>query len=146
MKNILCIIAIALFLSGCAEPIYNTTEYSNGITSYRNNYGEDDTVMWKKNGVTHKIDAPAITKRHGKDEMWYENGEPHRVGGPAIIHDKGSHWEYCQWWHRGVKHNANGAAETLGCGTKDGVCKYFLNGIEYSFEEYKIKTGYNKDF
>jgi hypothetical protein len=52
---------------------------------------------WYKNGLRHKVGAPAIEDAAFK--AYYENGIRHRLDGPALIFSDGS----IQWWENGVR-------------------------------------------
>lgn len=49
----------------------------------------DGTIIWKKNGLIHRIGGPALIRSDG-ELQWMEDGKPHRLDGPAIIYPNGS--------------------------------------------------------
>jgi hypothetical protein len=53
---------------------------------------------WRKNGLLHRINEPAIIKSDGSKE-WYLNGIRHRIKGPAIEYSNGDK----EWWIKGKK-------------------------------------------
>ncbi|NJO58776.1 MAG: hypothetical protein HC836_10640 [Richelia sp. RM2_1_2] len=44
---------------------------------------ESGNKEWRKDGVLHRIDGPAVIWPDGSKE-WYKNGRLHRIDGPAI--------------------------------------------------------------
>jgi hypothetical protein len=55
----------------------------------------------------------------------------HRTDGPAVI--SGGRYGYKQWWKDGVRHRTDGPAVEYAY----GVEKYFLNGTEYTEQQYR---------
>jgi len=55
--------------------------------------------IWKKNGVPHREDGPAVIYENG-DEAWYYNGRQHREDGPAVEWEDGvtKYWYYYDKW------------------------------------------------
>ena len=66
------------------------------------------------------------------DKLWYQNGERHRLDGPAIEYANGTkHWRQNDKLHR-----LDGPAIEWSDGSKE----YFIEGIEYTYEEWKQKV------
>lgn len=53
--------------------------------------------LWRRNGVFHRTDGPAIVHADSTREWWYE-GLPHRVAGPAVECANGDK----AWFRNGV--------------------------------------------
>ena len=92
---------------------------------------EDGTKEWYKDDKLHREDGPAIEFPNG-DKFWYINGKQHREDGPAIIHTYGRK----EYWYNGKLHREDGPAVI----EPDGTEEYWLNGIQYSKEEFLVKT------
>ena len=63
------------------------------------------------------------------DVYHLKNGRPHRLDGPAIEYSDGGK----DWYKNGKLHRLDGPASTF---EEDEY--YFINGKEYSYEEWKI--------
>lgn len=59
-----------------------------GIVEWEDGYKE-----WRKEGIIHREDGPAVEKSNGT-KYWYKNGTWHRTTGPAIEYYNGS-----KLWH-----------------------------------------------
>jgi hypothetical protein len=92
---------------------------------------ETDTITNVPYKKLHRIDGPAIKHHKGKEE-WYFNGKRHREDGPALIYPCGSR----HWYKHGKKHREDGPAIIY----SDGVGEYLLDDVEYSYEDWVIKT------
>ncbi|MFM1755408.1 MAG: hypothetical protein RL621_312 [Bacteroidota bacterium] len=55
-----------------------------GIASY-----EDGSVIYYKNGLSHREDGPAIICSDGY-QKWCLEGKPHNLNGPAVIYPNGA--------------------------------------------------------
>lgn len=42
-------------------------------------------VWYKKDGIYHRLDGPALINRNTGYEGWFLNGKRHRTDGPALI-------------------------------------------------------------
>jgi hypothetical protein len=119
-------------------------------------HDEDGNVYYYSDHRLHREDGPAIIFTTGT-EHWYYNGKLHRDGAPAIVYkDNKNHWI---WYKHGKRHREDGPAISIDdhtkCWFKDGVLhredgpaivyddvdvRYFLNGIQYSFEDWLNRT------
>jgi hypothetical protein len=66
--------------------IVNAIEHGNGIVE---EHYHDGTIIWRKNGLTHRVGGPALIRANG-ELLWFEDGKPHRLDGPAQIDPKGN--------------------------------------------------------
>lgn len=73
------------------------------LRSETGRYEENGNVFWKKNGVEHREDGPAIEWADGS-KHWYLNGYRHRVDGPAIEWSCGKK----EWYINGMRHRDSG--------------------------------------
>lgn len=83
--------------------------------------------------ITHRLDGPAKEWKNGGKE-WWVNGNLHREDGPAIEYAGGGK----EWLINGHHHREDGPAIEF-----PEACIFYLNGINYTKEEYwsKIKFG-----
>ena len=88
------------------------------------------TKCWYKNGNWHREDGPAIEYADGDYQEWWLNGKRHREDGPAYI--DGDYYQ--EWYLNGKLHREDGPAVING-----DKQVWYLNGIEYSKEEYYKK-------
>ena len=58
-----------------------------------------------KDGVTHRIDGPAVEMPNGT-KMWWVDGKRHRLDGPAVVKSNGR----CEWYVDGKRHRLDGPA------------------------------------
>lgn len=70
--------------------IIDVKDYGNGVVE---EIYHDGTVIWKKNGLIHRVGEPAIIRSNG-ELLWFEDGRPHRLDGPAEISPNGSETWY----------------------------------------------------
>jgi hypothetical protein len=83
-----------------------------------------DRISYYADGVLHRDDGPAIEHRSGI-VMWYSHGVRHRADGPAMIFP---------------------AIDILSANTpRVGFSRWFLNGVEYSEEDYNLLMFMNCD-
>jgi hypothetical protein len=66
--------------------IVNVVDHGNGVIE---EIYHDGTIIWRKNGLTHRVGGPAILRANG-ELQWFEDGKPHRLDGPAQIDAKGN--------------------------------------------------------
>ena len=77
-------------------------------------------------GRLHREDGPAIRWSDGS-EFWHFDNQPHRINGPAISYNDGGTY----WYIHGKRHRIDGPAIEDSNGNK-----YYLNGKEYSYEDW----------
>jgi len=65
--------------------ITNAIDHGNGIVEEHYHEG---TIIWRKDGITHRIGGPAMIKPNG-ELHWMEEGKHHRLDGPAVIYPDG---------------------------------------------------------
>ena len=70
-----------------------------------------------------------INKYPNHTEYRNDKGHIHRTDGPAVEYDNGNKY----WYINGQPHRIGGPATE---NTISGYKKYYLNGIEHSFEEW----------
>jgi hypothetical protein len=76
---------------------------------------------------------PKLTVYDNGDKVWkLPSGDLHREDGPAVECING----YKAWFLNGNLHNKDGPAIEWGSGSKEW---WYLNGIEYTEQEYKYK-------
>ena len=114
----------------------------------------DGTEEWRKNGMLHRKNGPAITGlfvecycKYGKFHRekypaviwkdglleWYLDDKRHREDGrPAVIWSDGTK----EYWVNGLRHRVDGPAIEYASGEK----YWFLNGKEVSKEEVESLT------
>jgi hypothetical protein len=98
----------------------------------KTHHDEDGNVYYYSDHRLHREDGPAIIFATGT-EHWYYNGKLHRDDGPAIVYKENkNHWI---WYKHGKRHREDGPAISI-----DDHTKYFLNGIQYSFENWLKHT------
>ena len=95
---------------------YEVKEYSNG------------TIEYYKDNKRHREDGPAIEHIDG-GKYWYKDGMLHREDGPAVERLNGTKF----WFKYGKLHRDGGPA----CEYPNDNNVYYLNGVEYSKEEYE---------
>lgn len=118
------------------------SEYKQ-IEAYSVNYNiidDDQAKCWvdSLNNYHREDDLPArIFEGNNSDcgfMEWYQHGKLHRENDkPALI------WDYgCEWWINGVRHRENGPAifNSTDYNTGKNDKKWFLDGIEYSEDEF----------
>ena len=99
-----------------------------------------------KNGILHYDNGPATIRNNG-DIAYYHDGLLDRKDGPAVITNKRE-----TWYTNGVKNRIDGPAE-ITKGTQTNVyfngeelikndSRYFANGKEYRYEQWKEIVGY----
>lgn len=76
-------------------------------------------LVWKLNGITHRIKYPAIEYEDG-EKCWLQNGLLHREGGPAIEFPDGGE----RWYRHGRLHREDGPAVY----SKNGPKLWYTNG------------------
>ena len=91
---------------------------------------DDGFIKWYLNGLLHREGGPAVEHASGVKE-WYLNNQRHREDGPARI------WvgECREWWFKNQLHREDGPAIEF----EDGTKAWFLNGVEYTEEEFNNK-------
>jgi hypothetical protein len=88
------------------------------------------TKRWTlQSGDYHREDGPAVEYGNG-GKYWYINGQKHREDGPAIENSGGKAWMINDKLHR-----VDGPAVEW-C---DGKENWWLEGIEYTKQEYRCK-------
>lgn len=92
---------------------------------------DDGTKEWYLNGKLHREDGPAIEWAND-DKSWYLNDKLHREDGPAFEYNGAK-----EWWLNGKLHREDGPAVEYAI---DGHKFWYLNGVEYSEEEFIKKT------
>ena len=86
------------------------------------------------------MSSPMMTIERCKDRIsYYADGVLHRDDGPAIEHRSG----IVVWYSHGVRHRADGPAMIFpalysAATPTSGFHRWFLNGVEYSEEEYNM--------
>lgn len=92
----------------------------------------DGTKVWRFNGKHHRTDGPAVEDCDG-NKIWWIDGKRHRIGGPAVEYADGS----SEWYVNGKLHREDGPAiEYLEIEGEPPCNEYWLNGIQYSFDEW----------
>ena len=71
----------------------------------------------------------SIITYHNRTEHFNDEGYFHRIDGPAIEYTNGSKY----WFLNGKPHRLDGPAIES---SSDEYHEYFINGVEYSFEEW----------
>ena len=95
------------------------------------------------------MSSPMLTIERCKDRIsYYTDGALHRDDGPAIEHRSG----IVMWYRHGVRHRADGPALIFPAiniwsvnGPMAGFSRWFLNGVEYSEEDYNLLMFMNCD-
>jgi hypothetical protein len=111
-----------MYLSGGSKTpikIVLTAEMANLIRTW-------DTVVSNEKGLVHNQNGPALISHD--NTCWLINGLYHRTDGPAIINS----FLGKSWWINGNLHRDDGPADI----SLDGEEKYFLNGKEYTKEDW----------
>jgi hypothetical protein len=92
-------------------------------------------------GKHHRLDGPAAICGDGQIE-YYVDGKLHRVDGPAFIL-KAKDYDNHRYYYEGKKHRMDGPAVEV-ISHKGVVVDYknqwFINGIEYTEEDWLIET------
>lgn len=91
--------------------------FDNAVSSNTNGLIVDinQTQRWYKDGLLHRIGAPAILYKAGTT-MWFQYGLRHRENGPAIEwHDK----SILEYYQNGVRHRVDGPAIEFKSGEKE---------------------------
>lgn len=92
----------------------------------------ENFVMWKNNGLYHKLDGPAMIFKDGT-KKWFVDDKLHRSDGPAIewgiTHRK-------DWYQEGFLHRLDGPAIEYVNGDK---C-WYVNGNVISEEKFNMLT------
>jgi hypothetical protein len=120
--------------------------------------------IWKKNGLIHRDDGPAVITVNGTEQWyqknklhreggepavtypdgnqgWYQHGELHREDGPALIMQNGAMQE---WYKNGIPHRLDGPAII----NPKGKMEWWVDGMEYSeqeFNKFKLKNELTTD-
>ena len=99
---------------------------------------EYGTKIWRDlNGHFHRENGPAIEYVDGA-KLWYINGQLHRVDGAAVEYTNGPAVEFDglkEWYINGRLHRVDGPALEYA----DGAKFWFINGRQYSFEDWLNK-------
>jgi hypothetical protein len=67
------------------------------------NYGDLKSIVYRRYGQQHRIDAPTRLWDDG-DNIWYQYGSLHRVGGPArCVNSR----KVLEFYYRGVEYVLN---------------------------------------
>jgi hypothetical protein len=90
-------------------------------------YADGSSESWE-NGVLHADGAAAVEHEGDREEYWV-HGQLHRTDGPAIEDYMLGPQEY---WIDGKRHREDGPAVEY----YDGSGEWWLDDIEYTFEEY----------
>jgi hypothetical protein len=85
------------------------------------------TVYFNVKGLKHRLDGPAYIGSDGTQDYWI-NDKLHRIGGPAVSHTEG----FQLYLVDDKLHHIEGPA-VVG---SDGHREYWINGIEYTKEDY----------
>ena len=110
--------------------------YKPAISKDRKNVDKNkDVAKQYKNdkGQLHREDGPAI--ECSSINVWYLNGKLHRADGPALVSKTKK-----EWWVDGKRHREDGPAIE----NADGSGSWFVQGIEYSKDEFKKKIAMSK--
>ena len=89
------------------------------LRSETGRYEENGNVFWKKNGVEHREDGPAIEWAYGS-KQWWKDGIQHRLDGPAVEWADGTK----EWYVKGKRHRLDGPAIEW----PDGDKEWWVNG------------------
>ena len=87
---------------------------------------DNGEIIWFLNGVPHREDGHAIEYPDGT-KAWAFEGKYHREDGPAIEFAGDINF----WYRHGELHREDGPALE-----SDEVIAWYLNGIEYTLEEW----------
>ena len=113
------------------DPIGNVTYRKNGV--FHRDDGpavelyDGSQQEWYLYGKRHRVGAPAVTTNYGY-EQWWENDRRHRMDGPAIIYPGGQK----EWWRYGSRHRNDGPAVEY----HDGHQEWYLDGEQLSRNSY----------
>jgi hypothetical protein len=108
---------ISPYIIGRSKVIYIMLDEDGKDTNVTVNVTDTSQEVWKEDGVTHRVGAPAvfygdIYYHKGEDQVssprfvvsmkkWYNKGKLHREDGPAI-ESEDSTW-VDEWWIHGVR-------------------------------------------
>lgn len=123
------------------KKVWDTLRYIIKVDDTSNKY-------WFLNDLLHREDGPAVESANG-DRFWFLHGKRHREDGPAIEKSDGSK----AWYLNGQLHREDGPAVINALGyhiqiinsviTGNSIyledTSWFLNGIEYTEEEFNEK-------
>jgi hypothetical protein len=93
-------------------------------------YG-DKTVWFNQEGLTHRLDGPAVEYASGTKD-WWQKGQRHRLDGPAVILADGTK----EWWQNNRLHRLDGPAIEYPNGDK----RWCINHTIYSSEKHFNET------
>lgn len=130
--------AIGSSLSATPTPAGVRVQTVNGVTHWRKDgllHRIDNPAVihkgnvheeWWQNGVLHRENGPAITDVQSCSEEWYLHGKRHREDGPALTDQYG----YEAWWVQGKLHRIGGPAVVV----PDGPKSWFLHGQHHRLD------------
>jgi len=99
-----------------------------------------------KNGKLHRLDGPAVIYNNDEDwDIWkeyYINGKLGRIGGGPAITKADYDTEINEYYENDKLHRLDGPAHTEHW-NGGRHSSYWIDGIEYSVDEYAKKTGMN---
>ena len=72
-------------------------------------------ITYRKDGVLHRDDGPAVERGNGSQQEWMLYGKRHRNGGPAVTTDYGHE----EWWSNDRRHRLDGPAVIWPGGSKE---------------------------
>jgi len=105
----------------------------NSSDKYQVEVFKDGTKLWRKDGILHREDGPAVEMGDGS-KSWYKDGKLHRENGPAV-EDNG----YKAWYKNNKCHREDGPAIEY----QNGAKEWWENGKQLRCEEAPVNSSDN---